>query len=333
MATIDELVRDGIVRLRAAGSDSPRLDVELLLAAALGVDRTTVIAHPEASVGPSAVATFEAAIRRREAGEPVAYIRGFKEFHGLVLTSDARALIPRPETEQLVELLEAWLVERLTATPRPPGTPPLRVADVGTGSGTIAVALAVALRRRRMLEEVRLVATDIDPGALQLATENAVGHGVADGIEFMLADLLPSHGEPFDLVAANLPYIASADVDRLPIAASFEPRRALDGGPDGLDLIRALLDRLPAVLRTGGAAMLEIGSDQAEALAAAVAERLPGWRWTVLADLSGLPRVARLEPLERAPARPSATGQPSAPDGPAAPDGPSAPGSASNVAS
>ena len=295
MATIEELVRVGLARLRAAGSESPRLDVELLLAAALGVDRTTVIAHPQAPVGPAAADTFEAAIGRREAGEPVAYIRGFKEFRGLVLATDSRALIPRPETEQLVELLEAWLVERLSATPRPPGTPSVRVADVGTGSGAIAVALAVALRRRRMLEEVRIVATDIDPDALQLATENAVGHGVADAIEFVLADLLPADGKPVDLLAANLPYIASAEVDRLPVATSFEPRRALDGGADGLDLIRALLERLPAVLQADGAALLEIGSDQVEALTAIVSERLPGWRCTVLADLSGLPRVARLE--------------------------------------
>jgi release factor glutamine methyltransferase len=295
MTTVEELLRAGVERLRASGSESARLDAELLLARALGIDRTTIIAHPEAPVGPGAAAAYEAAVVRREAGEPVAYIRGFKEFHGLAFATDARALIPRPETERLVEIAEADVVRRLTGAPRAPGTPPLRIADVGTGSGTIAVALAVALRRRGMLDEVRIVATDLDPDALQLARENAVGHGVADRIEFVPADLLPAVGEPFDLVAANLPYVASAAVDVLPVAASFEPRPALDGGPDGLDVIRALLDRLPRALRPDGSAVLEIGSDQAELLAAAVAERLPGWSCEVIPDLAGLPRVARLE--------------------------------------
>ncbi len=194
-----------------------------------------------------------------------------------------------------MEIAEAEVVRRLTGAPRAPGTPPLRIADVGTGSGTIAVALAVALRRRRMLDEVRIVATDLDPNALQLARENAVGHGVADRIELVLADLLPVDGELFDIVTANLPYVASAAVDALPVAASFEPRPALDGGPDGLDVIRALLDRLPRVLRPDGSAVLEIGSDQAELIAAAVAERMPGWSCEVIPDLAGLPRVARLE--------------------------------------
>lgn len=295
MATVDELLRAGVERLRVSGSESPRLDAELLLARSIGVDRTGIVAHPEAAVGANAAETYEAAIRRRETGEPVAYIRGFKEFFGLAFAADRRALIPRPETEQLVEIVVAAVVRRLTGAPRPSGSPPLRVADVGTGSGTIAVALAVALRKRQMLDEVRIVATDLDPDALQLARENAVGHGVAGRLEFVIADLLPLDGEPFDVLAANLPYIPSEAIDLLPIAASFEPRRALDGGPDGLDLIRALLDRLPMVLRPDGSAVLEIGSDQAELVAVAVGERMPGWTCEVLPDLAGLPRVARIE--------------------------------------
>lgn len=295
MATVAELLRSGVQRLRASGSESPRLDAELLLARSIGVDRTGIVAHPEAAVGPDGAETYEAAIRRRETGEPVAYIRGFKEFLGLAFVADRRALIPRPETELLVEIAEAAVVRRLAGAPRPPDSPPLRVADVGTGSGTIAVALAVALRTRKMLDEVRIVATDLDPDALQLARENAVGHGVADRLEFVVADLLPADGEPFDVLAANLPYIPSEAVDRLPIAASFEPRGALDGGPDGLGLIRALLDRLPQALRPDGTAVLEIGSDQAGRIAEAVAERMPGWTCEVLSDLAGLPRVARIE--------------------------------------
>ncbi len=295
MVTVDELLRSGVGRLRASGSESPRLDAELLLARSIGLDRTGIVAHPEAPVGLDAAETYEAAIRRRETGEPVAYIRGFKEFLGLAFATDRRALIPRPETELLVEIAEAAVVRRLAGAPRPLDAPPLRVADVGTGSGTIAVALAVALRKRKMLDEVRIVATDLDPDALQLARENAVGHGVADRLEFVVADLLPADADPFDVLAANLPYIPSDAVDLLPIAASFEPRGALDGGSDGLGLIRALLDRLATVLRPDGSAVLEIGSDQAARVADAVAGRMPSWVCEVLPDLAGLPRVARIE--------------------------------------
>jgi release factor glutamine methyltransferase len=296
VATVEELLRAGIERLRASGSESPRLDAELLLARRVGLDRTRIVAYPEAPVGESAAAAYDTDLARREMGEPIAYIRGIKEFHGLAFVADPRALIPRPETERLVELAESEVVTRLLAAPRPPGTRPIRVVDIGTGSGPIAIALAVALRRRRMLGDVRIMATDLAPEALQLARENAVGHGVADRIEFIVADLLPLDGELLDVVAANLPYIPSAVVDELPVAASFEPREALDGGADGLDVIRALLERLPRVLRRDGVALLEIGSDQAQVLAAETATLMPGWAYEVLPDLAGLPRVARLEP-------------------------------------
>jgi release factor glutamine methyltransferase len=296
VATVEELLRTGIERLRASGSESPRLDAELLLARRVGLDRTRIVAYPEAPVGESAAAAYDTDLARREMGEPIAYIRGIKEFHGLAFVADPRALIPRPETERLVELAESEVVTRLLAAPRPPGTRPIRVVDIGTGSGPIAIALAVALRRRRMLGDVRIMATDLAPEALQLARENAVGHGVADRIEFIVADLLPLDGDLLDVVAANLPYIPSTVVDELPVAASFEPREALDGGPDGLDVIRALLERLPRVLRRDGVALLEIGSNQAQVLAAESATRMPGWTCEVLPDLAGLPRVARLEP-------------------------------------
>ncbi len=235
MATVEELLKIGVERLRASGSESPRLDAELLLGKSVGLDRTRIIAYPEASVGETAAASYEADLARRERGEPIAYIRGFKEFHGLAFATDPRALIPRPETERVVELAESEVVTRLLAAPRPAGTRPIQVADIGTGAGTIAIALCVVLRRRHMLDEVRILATDKDPEALQLARENAVGHGVADRIQFVIADLLPPDGELIDVLAANLPYIPTGEIDGLPVAASFEPREALDGGPDGLD--------------------------------------------------------------------------------------------------
>jgi release factor glutamine methyltransferase len=296
MPTVEGLLRHGTDRLRAAGSETARLDAELLLGHVLGVDRTEVVAHPEAVVGDGPAARFETDLVRREAGEPVAYIRGFKEFHGLAFATDARALIPRPETERLVELAEAEVARRLTGAPRPAGSPPIRVVDVGTGAGTVAVALAVALRRRRLLEQVEILATDDSPDALELAKENAVGHSVGDRVTFLEADLLPSASpDPWDVVLANLPYVRSDAIDDLPVAASFEPRRALDGGSDGLAVIGRLLDRLPEALAAGGTALLEIGGDQGDAISAVVAERLPGWSCRVERDLGGLPRVARIE--------------------------------------
>jgi release factor glutamine methyltransferase len=296
VATSEELLRLAVERLRQAGSESPRLDAELLLAHAIGTDRTVVIAHPEAIVSDGAAARYEEALVRRSAGEPVAYIRGFKEFHGLAFAADPRALIPRPETERLVQLAEAEVLHRLTAAPRPRGTPPIRVADVGTGSGAIAVSLAVALRRRGAFGEVEILGTDESPEALDLARENAVGHAVADRVRFVEADLLPPVvATPFDLVLANLPYIPTATIPTLPVAASFEPRAALDGGPDGLRVIGRLIGRLPDALAEGGVALVEIGSDQAEGIEALIRRDLPGWPSTIEYDLAGEPRVVRIE--------------------------------------
>lgn len=295
MATTGELLRDGVARLRASGSESARLDAELILAAAIGVDRTAVIAHPDAPVGADAAATYDAGLARRERGEPVAYIRGFKEFHGLAFATDSRALIPRPETEALVELAEDEVAYRLVERPRPAGSPPVRVLDVGTGAGTIAITLASRLRRRGMAGSVDILAADVSPDALALARENTVGHGAAEIVRFAEADLVPPGEAAFDVIAANLPYVPADTIDRLPIAASFEPRSALDGGPDGLAVIRRLLERLPDALVRDGTALLEIGSDQPVVLWAAIDALLPGWRVAIEPDLSGAPRVARIE--------------------------------------
>jgi len=303
MATVVELLTSGTARLRASGSESARLDAELLLGWAVGAERTALIAHPDAPVGADAAAAYEGAVARREAGEPVAYIRGLKEFYGLAFSVDARALIPRPETELLVAQAEREVAWRLLSAPRPPGTPKLRVVDVGTGSGAVAVALAVVLRQRRMLPEISILAADVSADALSLARENAVGHAVAEEIAFAEADLLPAGGPPIDLVLANLPYIPSGDIDGLPVAASFEPRLALDGGPDGLDVIRRLLAALPAALATEGTALLEIGFDQGPAVEALVAGLGEGWACRIQDDLSGKPRLAHVERSAAASAR------------------------------
>ena len=293
--TVAELVQRATERLANAGAASPRLDAELLMGVALGVDRTGVIAHGAAPAGTGAADVFEGYVSRRERGEPIAYIRGFREFHGLAIATDPRALIPRPETELLVDEAIAAVVGRLVRAPRPDGSPPLRVADLGTGTGAIAVALLAALRKRHREEHVMVVAVDLWPEALDLARENAVGHGVADRMLFREADLVPVGDVPYDVICANLPYVATGALEGLAKDLAFEPRAALDGGPDGLDVIRRLLERLPAVLEAEGVALLEIGADQGEAIAAAVAAQLPGWRCTVSGDLAGHPRLARVE--------------------------------------
>jgi len=293
--TVAELVARATERLAASGSTSPRLDAELLMAAALGVDRTGVIAHGPAPAGTGAAAMFEAFVARRERAEPVAYIRGFREFHGLAIATDDRALIPRPETEQLVDAAIDAVVARLTAAPRPPGSPPLRIADVGTGSGAIAVALVAALRKRRMDDHVVVVAVDISGDALDLARENAVGHGVADRMRFREGDLLPVGDDPYSVICANLPYVRSGELWSLAADLAWEPVAALDGGEDGLDEIRRLLERLPSVLEHGGVALFEIGADEEASMAAAVASLLPGWACSVVPDIAGLPRLARVE--------------------------------------
>jgi release factor glutamine methyltransferase len=298
--TVAAQVARAAERLARAGSGSPRLDAELLMGFALGVDRVAVLAHGDAPIGSGAAAAFEVAVARRERGEPVAYIRGFREFHGVAIATDPRALIPRPETELLVDAAIETVVIRLTSLLRPAGAPPILVADVGTGSGAITVALVAAMRKRRMDAHVMVVATDVSPDALDLARENAAGHGVADRVRFRAGDLLEVGDGPYTVICANLPYVATGALAALARDLSFEPVLALDGGPDGLDVIRRLLDLLPTDLAADGVALLEIGADQGDSVVAAVAERLPGWQCTVGVDLAGLPRLARVE----RPARP-----------------------------
>jgi len=293
-ATVGELLRDAVKRLTDSGSETPRLDAEVLLGHVLHVDRATLLTGPEASVGPEHADEFRTLIARRATGEPVAYIRGMKEFYGLVFSVDSRVLIPRPETETLVDLALMRIATTLTSAPRSRDQP-LVVWDVGTGSGAIAVTLAVESRRRGYAGDVRISASDASRDVLALAVENAVVHGVADAIDFMTADLTDGDSETaVEVLVANLPYIATEDIPTLPAAASFEPKAALDGGPDGLDLVRRLIEQLPAALRADGVALLEIGSDQgAPALEAAQALG-EGWQSVVHNDLGGRPRVLEI---------------------------------------
>jgi release factor glutamine methyltransferase len=263
------------------------------------MDRVGVLAGPELPVGADHARAYLDFVERRAQGEPVAYIRGIKEFYGLALTVDRRALIPRPETELLVEIGLARLRSLLTDRARPAGASPLLVWDVGTGSGAICVALAAECRRRGYASEVGFRATDASVDALGLAVENAVVHGVADQIEFAVADLTSeasgaAASDAATLLLANLPYVPSAVVPTLPVAASFEPVSALDGGPDGLNVIRRLIGELDAALTHDGVALLEIGAGQAEGVTVAVHDVLPGWTAAFHDDLAGIPRVAEI---------------------------------------
>jgi release factor glutamine methyltransferase len=298
--TVGGLIREGTGSLRDSGSETARLDAELLLGHVLRADRATLLAIPDAPVGADHAATFRDLVERRATGEPVAYIRGIKEFYGLALAVDRRALIPRPETELLVEVGLERLRRMLTERARPRDAEPLLAWDVATGSGAVCVALAVESRRRGYAPDVRFRASDVSADALGLATENAVFHGVADMVDFAVADL--ADGAAFDpsgrvdLLLANLPYVPTATVSTLPIAASFEPVLALDGGPDGLDLLRRLVGRLSGALAQDGVALLEIGASQAEEVKDAVAYAVPKWNVTIHDDLAGLPRVAEIQP-------------------------------------
>lgn len=264
--------------LRAAGIDDPRLDAELLLAEATGRDRAHLAANPEAEVPPPAARQFGEMVRRRLRREPVAYILGRKGFRHIELAVDQRVLIPRPETEMLVELA-------LELQPR-------SVLDLGTGSGAIALAVAAEL------PDCAVTATDTSAGALEVARANAECLGLADRVRFLEGSLPPD--EDFDLVLANLPYVAEADWPSLqPEVTEWEPREALLSGPDGLDAIREFLaDRLRLLSSYGrkkaksadAAIALEVGEGQAASVDALLREAGFG-SVEVRADLAGIERV------------------------------------------
>jgi release factor glutamine methyltransferase len=286
-ATIGDALASAAQRLRDAGQPTPRLDAEVLLAHVIGRDRTWLLAHPEEPV-PQADA-FDAAVERRAAGEPVAYIRGFKEWRSLRIRTDARALIPRPETELVVEAAAAEIGARLE------GAETTVAWDLATGSGAIAVALALDHRQELADGRLRLIASDASPEALELARENLAAHDVADLVELVEADLLAPAGSGIprpDVVTANLPYVSSAEVDERVGSLGFEPRIALDGGPDGLDLLRRLLADAPD--RTGPRAtlILELGVDQVDAIRSLAP---PGALMSIVKDIAGLDRVVRIE--------------------------------------
>ncbi len=255
-------------------SETPGLDAQLLLSEVLNRKRSWLLAHPEAPLAPNQLDAFSAALQRCLAGEALPYVLGWWEFYGRRFAIRSGVLIPRPETELLVEHALAFLDGRKQGL----------ALDVGTGSGCVAITLAIET------PNLRLVATDLDGAALAVAGENAKQFGVEAGMDFVRCDLASALSGRFDLICANLPYIPS---DRLPdlAAARREPRTALNGGSDGMVWIRRLLRELPRLLVVGGRALFEIDAEQGDAVMAETARALPEARARVVPDLAGKDRL------------------------------------------
>jgi release factor glutamine methyltransferase len=279
--TIRDLVVHARRRLEQAGIPAPEaaLDAELLARHTLGWDRTAWVARQHESPPPAFAKSYDTAIARRQQREPVSYIRGHQEFYGRDFIVSPEVLIPRPETELLID-------EALLLLPALGFSRPLTVMDLGTGSGCIAVTLALEY------PAARYIATDISESALTIAQANAARHGVADRIEFLHAPYFATLPGPFHVVVTNPPYVAAADKRTLsPEVARHEPASSLFGGEDGLQEIREIVRQSGTVLDDDGSLLMEIGFGQLERVAAAVEETTHLALVRTRRDLQGIPRV------------------------------------------
>jgi len=253
------------------------LESELLLRHTLKIDRVRLYVESERELTSEQETTFWQLVDRRLKGEPTAYITGHREFYGLDFDVSPAVLIPRPETELLVEKALALAKSRAVST----------IADIGTGCGAIAISLA------KHIPDVRIYATDISTEALRVARNNAEKHGVTGRITFLQGNLLEPLPEPVDLIIANLPYVRRSDITQKgPL--SFEPRAALDGGEAGLDTIRELCRQVSGKLRPNGCLLLEIGQGQVKAVSDLLKSRFPAATIEVAPDLAGIERVVGL---------------------------------------
>ena len=278
LLTVESATRLGAQHLQQV-AEQPRREAQVLLADSLGVTPTWLQAHPEAELSKAAAEAFIRQLERRATGTPLPYVLGWWEFYGRRFRVTPQVLIPRPETELLVERGLTWLLRR-------PGEP--RLLDVGTGSGCIAVSLAAGA------PGCQAVATDLSSAALRIARANAEQHGVAARLALVQADLARGLAGSFDLVCANLPYLPTGELAQWDVSR-WEPLPALDGGSGGTEVIRRLLPALPGLLCADGMALLEIGAGQEAQVLGSLAAALPGWRVQSIADLAGIPRVIELK--------------------------------------
>jgi release factor glutamine methyltransferase len=272
-------------RFKEAQIDTPQLDSAVLLGQVLGVGKSWLYAHPHRRLDEAEISAYEDLARRRICQEPVAYLVGHRSFYGTDITVDRHVLIPRPETELLVDhVLDR--VRHLLARGFAP-----QVADIGTGSGAIATAVAL------YAPGVLVYAVDVSDDALAVAAQNVWRYGLGEQVQLLPGDLLEPLPGPVDVIVANLPYVATSQLALLPKQVrDYEPLLALDGGPDGLRVIRAFFDALIAAgveakLRPEGRIYLEIGADQGPAARMLAELAVPGAEVHVLPDLAGLDRV------------------------------------------
>lgn len=253
--------------------DTP-LECELLLRHVLGISRTQLYLDLDRKLSPKQEEAFWQLVKRRLNGEPTAYITGHSEFYGLDFYVDPNVLIPRPESELLVEKAISLAQNHPLST----------IAESGTGCGAIAISLALSL------PEAKIYATDISAPALKVALINCQTHGVIDRVYLLHGDMLDPLPEPVDLIIANLPYVRGSEL----AGVRFEPRLALDGGSDGLWKIRQLCRKVGGKLQPGGSLLLEIGQGQARAVTTLLNTLFPNGKTEVMADLSGIERVVSL---------------------------------------
>jgi release factor glutamine methyltransferase len=276
-----------IARLSTDQVPSPRLNAELLLMFTLNCDRAYLFAHPERELTDEEHSRYDAALGERARGIPTQYITGHQEFWGMDLIVNPAVLIPRPETEHLIETVLALAAEkRVGGQECPPQTSPLRILDVGTGSGCIALALA------KEFPDAEIYATDTSPAALEVARANAARLQFEKRIHFRCADLLEGIDlSNLDFVVSNPPYVGDSEEDQVQLEVrKYEPRDAVFAGPDGTEVIARLLPQAHAALRPGGWLILEISG----AITPKVEQLLKGWdEVRIIPDLQSIPRVAQ----------------------------------------
>lgn len=279
--TITDLLSKSAAWLKEKGSTSPRLDAELLLAEVLGMNRVELYVNFEQPLNTSEVSSYREFIRRRGEGEPVAYILGRGFFHNHELMLNSSVLIPRPETEHVVDAALDFLMEG--EWPQAPA-----VLDLGTGSGAIAISLAAGF------PEAAIIASDASAEALELARQNAAAAGVGPRISFVQSDMFDELDpvDTFDLIVSNPPYVSKDEWAALPRdVRDYEPREALYGGEDGLDYYRLLAGQAPQLLKPRGGLILEIGAGQGQAVTELLAATGKFRAAGVLKDYAGLDRV------------------------------------------